>query len=556
MKLYNDKCENVLCQFDADSIEAMVCDPPGAINFMCKKWDSDMGGRDNWIEYMAGIFRECLRVLKPGAHALVWAIPRTSHWTSTALENAGFEVRDICHYLFGSGFPKSLNIGKAVDRLQGNERERTHQKHQGAIDNSGINEGWQRPWRDDPEKLEASKWATKGTSEWEGWGTALKPACEHWILVRKPLGEKTVAENVLKWGCGGLNIDGCRIEVNGNENRTRDNSKCNPDPFFSGKKRILQEIPLTLGRFPANVILDDSEVVRAGFPNTKSGGTRNDGVNNSKLSWKNTSKNIISNNHINASEGSAARFFYCAEQEKELDFHCCFCYIPLHKASDNNNNAKEQSCRDVNIVNKNLNLIENGKNIVQTDVADRQLPEKEDNQKKLQESALFAEKNLMSSNLITENIVLNDVTPNLKSKAVQLVKSVGNLCDLCAMNFVQEVVEIKHWDSSQEISQVILDFIGNYKKCFLIQNLVSYAEIWVNIDTTQITENLLKLFGSVLHVIKSCTQKIRKSEPSRFIYTPKASKRDRDEGLEGFYILKENVSENIENEIKNYLNLT
>lgn len=110
MQLICGKCEDVLTGLEADSIDAMVCDPPAAISFMGRKWDSDMGGRDNWIAYMAGIFKECLRVLKPGAHALVWGIDKTSHWTAFALENAGFEIRHKIYHLFGSGFPKGRNI--------------------------------------------------------------------------------------------------------------------------------------------------------------------------------------------------------------------------------------------------------------------------------------------------------------------------------------------------------------------------------------------------------------------------------------------------------------
>ena len=115
--------ETVLKEMEENSVDSIVTDPPAGISFMGKSWDSDKGGRDKWIEYMTVIAAECLRVLKPGGHALVWAIPRTSHWTATAWENAGFEIRDILAHVFGSGFPKSHNIGKSVDKLQGNERE-------------------------------------------------------------------------------------------------------------------------------------------------------------------------------------------------------------------------------------------------------------------------------------------------------------------------------------------------------------------------------------------------------------------------------------------------
>ncbi|WP_367303551.1 DNA methyltransferase, partial [Corallococcus exiguus] len=106
-----------------NSIDAIVTDPPAGIGLLEKDWDSDKGGRDQWVSWLAGVMREAFRVLKPGGHALVWALPRTSHWTATALENAGFEVRDILMHLFGTGFPKSLDVAQAIDKQKGNRDE-------------------------------------------------------------------------------------------------------------------------------------------------------------------------------------------------------------------------------------------------------------------------------------------------------------------------------------------------------------------------------------------------------------------------------------------------
>ena len=174
---------------------------------MGRGWDTDKGGRDHWIAWMQEVATECKRVLKPGGHAFVWAIPRTSHWTATAWENAGFEIRDVVAHIFGSGFPKSLNIGKAVDKLQGNEREDVGEskRHGGGIVGNGSS--YELP--------PTTPNITKGTSPWEGWGTALKPAREDWLLMRKPIESKTVAENVLKYGTGGINIDESRVEYQG-----------------------------------------------------------------------------------------------------------------------------------------------------------------------------------------------------------------------------------------------------------------------------------------------------------------------------------------------------
>lgn len=116
MQLILGDCLEELKKLPENSVDSIVTDPPAGIGFMGKDWDHDKGGRDNWVSWMQEVAAECLRVLKPGGHALVWAIPRTSHWTATAWENAGFEVRDRIAHVFGSGFPKSLNIGKAVDK--------------------------------------------------------------------------------------------------------------------------------------------------------------------------------------------------------------------------------------------------------------------------------------------------------------------------------------------------------------------------------------------------------------------------------------------------------
>src|SRR5216684_1134608 len=122
LKLVQGDCLQVLKTLDSDSIDALVTDPPAGISFMGKAWDSNKGGREQWISWLSEVMGEVIRVLKPGAHGLVWALPRTSHWTATALENAGFEIRDVVTHLFGTGFPKSLDVAKAIDKAAGAER--------------------------------------------------------------------------------------------------------------------------------------------------------------------------------------------------------------------------------------------------------------------------------------------------------------------------------------------------------------------------------------------------------------------------------------------------
>lgn len=193
-----------------NSVDSMVTDPPAGIGFMGKAWDGDRGGRDDWVGSMANTFRECLRVLKPGAHALVWALPRTSHWTATALEDAGFEIRDIITHHFGSGFPKSLDVGKAIDRAAGVEREVIGMRPRFPDGTRGarprpekFTNRYARGMADLGGLVEVTAPATDAAKQWQGWGTALKPASEHWILARAPLAESTIASNVLKFGTGG-----------------------------------------------------------------------------------------------------------------------------------------------------------------------------------------------------------------------------------------------------------------------------------------------------------------------------------------------------------------
>lgn len=180
---------DVLKTLEDHSVDSLITDPPAGIGFMGKEWDKSKGGRDPWTAWMKGIMTECLRVMKPGAHGLVWALPRTSHWTATALEDAGFEIRDVITHLFGSGFPKSLDISKAIDKAAGAEREvigvssndrpKSQIKGGKAFDRS-LDKGQGH------QVLTLTAPATEAAKQWEGWGTALKPSFEAWLLIAKP----------------------------------------------------------------------------------------------------------------------------------------------------------------------------------------------------------------------------------------------------------------------------------------------------------------------------------------------------------------------------------
>ena len=204
MRLHNGDCLNVLKMMIEDEVfvDSIVTDPPYELGFMGRSWDS------TGIAFQKETWELCLKVLKPGGHLLAFSGSRTYHRMAVAIEDAGFEIRDQVMWLYGSGFPKSMNVGKALDKKLGNERESFGTKLKKAGDMRGGNyvKGG------DYKSIEIE--ITKGNTEWEGWGTALKPAHEPLVLARKPLSENSVVDNVLKHRTGGINIDECRVEGN------------------------------------------------------------------------------------------------------------------------------------------------------------------------------------------------------------------------------------------------------------------------------------------------------------------------------------------------------
>lgn len=251
-------CLAVMRSMAANSVDAIVTDPPSGISFMGREWDHDRGGRRHWIAWLTEVMREAIRVIRPGGHAFVWALPRTSHWTATALEDAGWEIRDVCTHLFASGFPKSRDIGKAIDQEAGVEREVV-----------GRASSWNRPdsvnghtarMNASPGEYDLTAPATEDAKRWEGWGTALKPASEHWILCRRPLAEPTVAANVLAHGTGALNIDVARIGISADDPNHRPGASewtgPNNSIFGTGNWR---RGSLGTGRWPSNALFSHVE---------------------------------------------------------------------------------------------------------------------------------------------------------------------------------------------------------------------------------------------------------------------------------------------------------
>ncbi len=298
-------CRDRLKELPDNSIDSIVTDPPYELGFMGKSWDA------SGVAYDLSVWRECLRVLKPGGHLLSFGGSRTYHRMACAIEDAGFQIRDQIMWVYGSGFPKSLNIGKALDKVAGAEREvigkiRNNQPGGTSAFAEGGVGSYQRG--DTTERDIVGGPVTPEAEVWEGWGTALKPAHEPIVLARKPL-VGTVANNVLTHGVGGLNIDDCRVGDEVLPEQTAGQAQ------IGTFERTSMVTPERTGRFPANFIHDGSDEVLQLFPDTK-GGTWNTTKgarhfnNDGEPTGYATSKS-------DSSTGSAARFFYCAKANKK-----------------------------------------------------------------------------------------------------------------------------------------------------------------------------------------------------------------------------------------------
>jgi DNA modification methylase len=381
MEILNGNNLDLLKTLPDNSVDSVVTDPPYGLSFMNKKWDYDVPSIELW--------KEVYRVLKHGGHVLSFGGTRTYHRMVVNMEDAGFEIRDQIMWLYGSGFPKSLNIGKAIDKRGGesigwfidyildfaeekgiSKKDLTmlfpskngnptgwlwNKQHNQSITleqyntikdflgldfptleqakreivgvgKAGLTKGNIATFSGDVEFAITAP-STEQAKKWEGWGTALKPANEPICLARKPLSEKSVAENVLKHGTGGINIDGCRV---GSENRTYKGSGKQPNKLNNHEKGATgigymdgsgSDLEYSVnGRFPANVIHDGSEEVLQGFPHTGNG---NGGkpynysgkeYDNKKTSMFNGDKPQAPSNFNDS--GNASRFFYCAKASK------------------------------------------------------------------------------------------------------------------------------------------------------------------------------------------------------------------------------------------------
>ncbi len=313
-QLLQGDCREVLKTLPDNSVDSIVTDPPYELGFMGKAWDA------TGVAYDANLWREAYRVLKPGGHILSFGGSRTYHRMACAIEDAGFEVRDQLMWVYGSGFPKSHNISKALNKAAGVQYETKPAEGVGFMKADGAN-GY-NPTINRMFQVGQSSAAAK---QWDGWGTALKPAHEPIVLARKPL-EGTVVDNVRKWGVGGLNIDGCRVEFVSEEDRQESVQKNQHADFGStmGSNQVYGDYSMLkpqnyapLGRFPANLMHDGSQEVLELFPQSKSTGGANGGKLGARTYGKFSNQTLGANAGGLGDEGSAARFFYCPKASKK-----------------------------------------------------------------------------------------------------------------------------------------------------------------------------------------------------------------------------------------------
>jgi site-specific DNA-methyltransferase (adenine-specific) len=299
-KLYHGSMLDMVNVIAPGSIDSVVTDPPYELNFMNKGWDN------SGIAFQASTWRQCYTVLKPGGYLLAFGGSRTFHRIACAIEDAGFEIRDTIMWLYGSGFPKSMNLGKAVESklINGSANTQDFRKLKGEMVATGDwgmgklakEQGFRSSnyWEDKHLRIDKVDYQTAEGQQWDGWGTTLKPAYEPVIVARKPC-EGSCVDNVLRYGVGGINIDECRVGVEERSYKGAGSSPQKIDNHEKGDTGICmldgsgKDLEFTVnGRFPANVILTyddtDKDEVCGGMPET--------------------------------AEESASRYFYCAKASK------------------------------------------------------------------------------------------------------------------------------------------------------------------------------------------------------------------------------------------------
>ena len=490
-------CLDVMRGMPENSVDSIVTDPPYGLSFMGKKWDYDVPSVEIWAE--------CLRVLKPGGHLLAFAGTRTQHRMAVRIEDAGFEIRDMIAWVYGSGFPKSLDVSKAIDKAAGAERvewvdERWAAKYPngpgGNNNPSGIGSDGRGGSTLKREGLAmTSTPATPDAERWHGWGTALKPALEPITMARKPFASP-VAANVLAHGTGALNIDACRVSATDGANRAR--PPRSPNAILGGGKgtNLTASEHNAAGRWPANLILSDDPEVVAAFPDSNGSGPArklNRSAKPEQQGWgMNTTASDVASLR-DAGTGSAARFF-------------------MQCKGDYND-----AWQDLNLPQENANTAEQSSS----------------QQRQAAVSALV----LAVSSALPEGLLCSGLS------MAPFTSATANELRLIAETATQTIQTIgsKFWRESKPA------------RLSLSLNHASDAEIQRLTDTTTITVSRWKSDGSAEPVTFSITPMSlevggKDCAPSmdgkRFMYCAKTSKRDRDEGLEHMPEKQSSVGDN------------
>ena len=338
--IYQGDSFEVLDTLEEKSIDAIVTDPPYGLTSITKRFGKEDStpakeGKDGsfarlskgfmgktWdgtgIEHNVEFWKKCFKVLKPGGYLLAFGGTRTFHRIACAIEDAGFEIRDTLMRLYGSGFPKSQNVGLAIDKKNGVDNRTGNLRTDGSATGPIVTTGVGSLKRDHEER--------KAQNEYAGYGTCLKPAYEPIIMARKPV-EGTVADNMLKYGVGGINIDECRVGDDLIKGGTAPKMGAGNLGICNFKTRNAERIdyPEHLGRFPANVITDGSDEVKANMPFTRSSGGQTTMPNfkdskDTHLSFGQNEKplsRLTNDTTYTNDEGSACRYFYCAKASKK-----------------------------------------------------------------------------------------------------------------------------------------------------------------------------------------------------------------------------------------------
>lgn len=322
-KIINGDSLIELDKLEANSIDSIVCDPPYEINFMNKGWDN------SGIAYNVDLWKKCLNVLKSGSFMLVFGGSRTFHRVMCAIEDAGFYIKDTMMWLYGSAMPKGENIGLAIDKRNGVESKVVATMDAPSLKDTGrknkeLGNGSMMTFGQISNAKRLQYEIKEAQNEWDGWNTALKPAFEVIIVAQKPIVEKTIVDNVLKWGVGAYNIDECRVETQDDLYR----KPCENGSIYSQQEKQYTTGSMNdsckLGRFPANVILTydetDYEEVCGGFPESKGASSQNNYSNGHIYrgqSLQESSTKLEGYREWYNDSGSAARYFYNAKATKK-----------------------------------------------------------------------------------------------------------------------------------------------------------------------------------------------------------------------------------------------